>query len=464
MYTRYCSSDSRDKVLLIGAEDYFTLYVNNERIFTSHVARRYEDSFYAVPVRFREGSNDILIKISRLAGRWGLSAKILTPNKPYYINYNRIVKPRPLESGVVKEWIGIPILFLRDVKSLKVICDENDFWDRCFYENKDLKRYEIYQIPLRIVSKRPLRENTYLQIKIILDGEEFAENILIELSRDRNTVHTYRSLYDGSVHRYGVKIPLNYNPELSYPVVLLLHGFKGIQMYSEIYGDKDWIIAVGITARDGEVPYREIGLLEILEVIRDLESRYRIDLDRIYIEGHSMGGYGAWYAGVTYPDVFAAVVPLSSRGDLSDLVNRIIEKPSLKGLAKLYDMYNPARYLVNLRNTSIFISHGSEDDIVSVEYSRKMSEKLKRLGIDHVYEEVYGRKHWWGSYSRETYYGAEAVDRYSIERFLKSSKRRIPKRITIALDSIRNNRFWWLNIDKISYKDQAYIDIEIEND
>jgi pimeloyl-ACP methyl ester carboxylesterase len=449
-------------VLLIGSEDYVSVYVNNVHIFTSHIARRYMDSFYALPIKLHKGINKILIKIGRLAGGWGFSAKLDETSSPIYVNRERTILPEPPQGSLVAEWIGLHVLAIRDV-SFKVRCVEDDMWHRCETDPFHLYGGERIQIPLFIMSKKPIE--VFTKIKIVFDVDEhgsYEHEFIIKPSNDPvHRIYTYRSLYDGSVHRYGVKTPVNYDPSRRYPAIIILHGFKGLQMYTQIYGDKDWCISIAPTARDGEVNYREIGLLEVFEVLNDVKKRYKIDDEKIHLIGHSMGGYGTWHIGVKKPDMFASLAPHSGRGDLSDMVARLIKISGWEGIARLLDRYNPSRYIKNLSETPVYIAHGSEDDIVPVEYSRNMAKLLDSLGYKYVYEEIKDKKHWWGSYKPGSYYGAEAIDRPQLDEFMRNTRRRYPRRVIAVSDDIRFNRYWWIILRSLTYKDLGYIDIEI---
>lgn len=59
-------------------------------------------------------------------------------------------------------------------------------------------------------------------------------------------------------------------------------------------------------------------------------------------------------------------------------------------MAELLEHYNPANFAENLSATPVFVSHGSADDMVPVEASRRMVEKLRGAGVEVVYEEVEG--------------------------------------------------------------------------
>ena len=59
----------------------------------------------------------------------------------------------------------------------------------------------------------------------------------------------------------------------------------------------------------------------------EIVSRYRIDEDRIYLTGLSMGGYGTWALAIAYPDRFAAIAPICG-GGRADQVARISHVPT----------------------------------------------------------------------------------------------------------------------------------------
>ena len=44
---------------------------------------------------------------------------------------------------------------------------------------------------------------------------------------------------------------------------------------------------------------------------KEVTARYRIDADRVYLTGPSLGGSGTWYIAARYPETFAAIAPIS---------------------------------------------------------------------------------------------------------------------------------------------------------
>lgn len=94
----------------------------------------------------------------------------------------------------------------------------------------------------------------------------------------------------------------------------------------------------------------------VAALIQDLIDRYAIDPDRVYLIGHSMGGYGTWYIAHRYPRLFAAIAPMC-------------------GPAVIWWAYRA-------RNIPTWVWHGALDDAVPVSESEKMVAFLRELGAD----------------------------------------------------------------------------------
>jgi poly(3-hydroxybutyrate) depolymerase len=54
------------------------------------------------------------------------------------------------------------------------------------------------------------------------------------------------------------------------------------------------------------------------KVLDSVETSLRIDVNRIYLTGFSMGGYGTWETAIAYPDVFAAIAPICGISDIAN--------------------------------------------------------------------------------------------------------------------------------------------------
>ena len=124
----------------------------------------------------------------------------------------------------------------------------------------------------------------------------------------------------------------------------------------------------------------------VLNVIRELKRTFRIDTNRIYLAGHSLGGSGTWQIGLKNADLFAAVSP--NAGGCHGVPT------GEEGVNAL-----PGGYVANLFDTPIFFTHHDLDPQVDVKDSRAAARELDELekahpgGYEHVYIEGQGRNH-----------------------------------------------------------------------
>jgi predicted esterase len=122
--------------------------------------------------------------------------------------------------------------------------------------------------------------------------------------------------YTGRLQYYGMHVPAAYPQSTGgRPLIVYLHGFTGLPeeaFYNPVglvqeADRRGYLMAMPLGR--GDYFYRGEGDLDVLEVIRDVERHYRVDRSRIYLMGHSMGGYGTNNVAMRHPDLFAAVSP-----------------------------------------------------------------------------------------------------------------------------------------------------------
>lgn len=141
---------------------------------------------------------------------------------------------------------------------------------------------------------------------------------------------TYFSAVDESMQPYVVTVPPSYEPEgdRTYPLFIFLHGSttaerwnpQGLLKPLEIACWKRDVISTIPWGRRNQ-GYRNDGETDIWDVLADIQRRYRIDPDRIYLGGFSMGGGGTMYLSMSAPHRFATIIPCSSGVDMNRLGN-----------------------------------------------------------------------------------------------------------------------------------------------
>ncbi len=213
---------------------------------------------------------------------------------------------------------------------------------------------------------------------------------------------------------YRLLLPVNYDPEKTYPVILNLHGRAGIgddnvsqlRPWSKIFATESWrrkypCIMVAPQSWDSwsifneqypKVSAREIeglpeywharfkenrypsdyvstGSLTLAFLLLDQIARdYRVDEDRVYVLGHSMGGFGSWNALWADPDRFAAAIP------------------SAGGLL-------PWKSVSSFKNVPIWAFHGNADPTVPFEFTKEIFDQLAETKGNMKFTELDGVRH-----------------------------------------------------------------------
>lgn len=129
-------------------------------------------------------------------------------------------------------------------------------------------------------------------------------------------------------------LPSGYSSSTNkYPVVISLHGIKergttstdpttlkqsvltvanvGLPKYVK-YGQQYPFILISPQLKSS---YGTWPADYVMSVINYVKTYLRIDPNRIYLTGLSLGGYGVWKTAGAYPEVFASIVPICSGGN-----------------------------------------------------------------------------------------------------------------------------------------------------
>ena len=203
---------------------------------------------------------------------------------------------------------------------------------------------------------------------------------------------------DGRTMPYRLFVPENYSAERKYPLVLYLHGGggRGSDNRKQIEGGNGYLVDPFVSAAaqakhacivvapqssnmgwvdyDSITPTDQLDL--VLELLQQLERTYRIDTDRRYVLGQSMGGFGTFAILDMRPELFAAAMPICG-GGVEAKAARIAHVP-------------------------IWVFHGDQDEVVPVRRSREIVAALTQAGGKPRYTEYKGEGHLiWSNVVRE---------------------------------------------------------------
>lgn len=213
----------------------------------------------------------------------------------------------------------------------------------------------------------------------------------------------------GREYRYQVYVPADYASRTDWPVILFLHGagergsdgirqttvglapairqdpnrFPAIVVFPQVPTDSAWVGGAADAA---------------MVALRQTMADYRVDVDRVYLTGLSMGGRGSWHIAYRNPTLFAAVAPIC--GWITQ-TPRFTNTPVVPP-----DSGAPFVALARqLRGLPIWIFHGEMDRVVPVIGSREPAAALKDAGGNVRYTEYLGTDHnsWDATYASKEF-------------------------------------------------------------
>ncbi|MCL3781443.1 hypothetical protein EMN47_13715 [Prolixibacteraceae bacterium JC049] len=159
---------------------------------------------------------------------------------------------------------------------------------------------------------------------------------------------------------YLLYLPQDYNKDANqnWPLILFLHGAgeqgndlekikkHGPPMLIEKGKQFPFIIVSPQATRGWNADF-------LMQMLQEIIQKHKVDKDRIYLTGLSMGGYGTWKMGAKFPNFFAAIVPICGGG-------------------------NPTE-IWKLRHMPVWCFHGDADHIVPLSQSEMMVTPLKEI-------------------------------------------------------------------------------------
>lgn len=208
-------------------------------------------------------------------------------------------------------------------------------------------------------------------------------------------------------YRYQVYVPVDYARDKLFPVILYLHtvgdrgedGLRPTQVGLGSYIRQDRarfpFIVVFPQARRDQIWTSDMATLA-LKTLDNTIREFNADPARIYLNGVSLGGHGTWYVATLAPEKFAAIVPICGfvafpRPDMPAERKALLSK--MNPFAQSMDPYMAVASKIS--KMSVWIFHGSADDVVFPDESRKMFEALKASKADVKYTEYEGVGHSW---------------------------------------------------------------------
>jgi phospholipase/carboxylesterase len=173
------------------------------------------------------------------------------------------------------------------------------------------------------------------------------------------------------------------------PVIVLMHGFgsneKDLFAFANQLPDSFLIISLRAPIKLANESYAwyhlsynngksmsnsmeaESSRNTIIAFLSQLKSKHSYNEKSVYLCGFSQGAVMAYGVGLTIPQKIKGIAVMSG---------------------KLLDEFKPLiASKQNLSNLRVFISHGTNDKIITVNFAREASNYIKQLGVNASYNE-----------------------------------------------------------------------------
>ena len=225
---------------------------------------------------------------------------------------------------------------------------------------------------------------------------------------------------------YSVLLPLEYSPNHRYPTIVALHP-SGRPPEDELVwwggtAEKPGqaqrhgylVIAPAYTDPErGEYDYDAEAHYITLTALRDARKRFGIDSDRVFLSGHGTGGDAAFDIGMSHPDVFAGVIPITGLcggyGKWYWENAKYVPWYVVTGELARSSLSDPD----HARTLNRMMIRGHEYDLIYAEYIGR--------GYEHYYEEIHKLFDWMSRQRRQ----------------------RLPKEFAVNVLRPTDDRFFW---------------------
>jgi len=170
-------------------------------------------------------------------------------------------------------------------------------------------------------------------------------------------------------YSYSLRIPENFDKAKNYPLVIFLHGSVNESSYSltrrikniqDFYMAKadEYILASPIKIGIDWSPKK------IQDLIEDVKANIKIDINRIYLTGLSMGGRGTFIVASKLENTFAAIMPLSPH----------------------HTPYSYLKFSAKVNHIPTFMHHSENDRTSSFKIAKKMYNELSKSNNNIIFD------------------------------------------------------------------------------
>ncbi|KAF0243588.1 MAG: polyhydroxybutyrate [Planctomycetota bacterium] len=138
-----------------------------------------------------------------------------------------------------------------------------------------------------------------------------------------------RQKIDFAPSYYILDVPGKYTPAQKYGIIFMFHGSGGRpENYESNYAaakNKGYILCLP-ASRDPQ-GYDDEDMKRIVEIAKEVLAAYSIDRDRVYVSGHSAGGFVTCHLCTDHPEIFTAGAPVSGCLVSDEMARKMLKTP-----------------------------------------------------------------------------------------------------------------------------------------
>jgi len=393
------------RVMLLEASGHATAWVNG----SPRAGDPYRNGWLRLPIELQPGDNNLLF---HLAGN-RFRARLVQPAQPVLLDLADATMPDLLSGKAGLYWASVVVInasreSLQDAKLIAAAAGGAPTTTAL----PPIPPLSVLKAPFQFEAVSSGRQAA-LQLRLSTGdaplGKVLAEaqTPLGQRTPDALHVRTFQSDVDGSVQAYAVLPAVGAGPSETDAdavpgLIVALHGaLRSPRQYLAEMEPKSWAHVIAPAGRRPHAfDWEDWGRRDALEAVEDFTQQTPVDMQRIYLTGHSSGGHGCWHLATVEPDRFAATAPVAGwqsywtyggmpKIDKTNAVEEMLQRGTV--------MSDPLKLKRNLEGMGVYVLHGADDRRVPAVQSRFMREELGQFHGNFAYRELPGAGNQWSS-------------------------------------------------------------------
>jgi hypothetical protein len=279
-------------------------------------------------------------------------------------------------------------------------------------------------------------------------------------------VRGFVSDLDGSVQPYGLVIPAGWRPTDAKPWRMDVWLAGRSEVRSEVNFLTERMTRAGEFAPPDAImlhPYGRFcnatkfaGEVDVLEAMAQVRKHYRIDTNRMFVRGFSMGGGSTWHLAAHFADLWAGAAPGAGFAETREYQN-LAQKNDIRPWyeQKLWHWYDATDYAANFFNLPLVAYSGEKDRQIQAAQIMERYLKQEGLALSHVI----------GPNTEHKYHpDSKPIIEGKLAAIAEVGRDAYPRSLRFTTYTLRYNRMRWLVVDGLEqHWEKALVRARIED-